>query len=280
MLKSSIPKTVRRITLVLIGMMYLLFVLFPFFWVISTSLKSRGETFLIPPTFIPYAPTIKNYISLWMNHNFGVYYSNSFIVAVLTTLISLAAANLAAFGFSRYRMKLGNPLLLSILLSQMIPSVLFVIPYFIMMGKIGLINTRFALVIAHTSFSLPFCTWMMLGYYRTIPKSIDEAGKIDGCNRFQIFSKIIFPLCIPGNMATLIFAFMQSWNEYLFSMSLVTTERLYSIPVRIALFMGEYQTAWNELMAAAMVASIPVILIYLCVDRYLVGGLVAGSIRQ
>ena len=273
-------KTAKTIITILIAGDLLIFVLFPLFWVVSTSLKTRAETFRIPPTILPGNVTFENYISLWKNNKFGIYYYNSAIVAITVTLISLAIANLAAFGFSRYTMKFKGGLLMVILLSQMIPGVLFVIPYFMMMGKMGLINTKLALIIAHTTFSLPFCTWMLLGYYRTIPNSIDEAGKIDGCTPFQIFFKIVFPLCLPGNIATLIFSFMQSWNEYLFSLSLVTVERMYTVPVGIALFMGEYQTSWNELMAAAVVASVPVIIIYLCVDKYLIGGLTAGSIRQ
>ena len=258
----------------------LVFVLFPLLWVISTALKTKAETFASPPTFIPQEPTLQNFISIWKTRNFVTYYRNSIFVSVATTVICLALANLAAYGFSRFRMRFGNSLLMFILVSQMVPGVLFVIPYFIMMGKLGLINSHMALIVAHTSFALPFTTWMLHGYYNSIPKSLDEAGMIDGCSRVQVFVRIVLPLTMPGNMATLIFAFMQSWNEYLFSVSLVTVDRMYTIPVGIAMFMGEYQTQWNELMAASLLASVPIILLYLLVDKHVIGGLTAGSFRH
>lgn len=280
MISSKKKKITIKILCAIATGLILIFVLLPLLWVLSTSLKSRGETFMTPVSFIPREPTLENYSAIWRERNFVTYFANSIVVAFFTTLLCLIVANLAAFGFSRYKMRFGDSLLMFILVSQMIPSVLFVIPYFIMMGQMGLINTKIALIIAHTSFALPFCTWMLRGYYDSIPLSIDEAGRIDGCTRLQVLTKIVFPLSIPGNMATLIFVFMQSWNEYLFSMSLVTVDRMYTVPVGIAMFMGEYQTAWNELMAASLAASIPTIIIYLLVDKHLIGGLTAGAVRQ
>ena len=121
---------------------------------------------------------------------------------------------------------------------------------------------------------------MLHGYYHSIPKSLDEAGNIDGCTQITVFLKIVLPLTMPGNVATLIFAFMQSWNEYLFSVSLVTVDKMYTVPVGISMFMGEYQTQWNELMAASLLASVPIVLLFLLVDKHLIGGLTAGSVRQ
>ena len=271
-------KATSILSVVLIAII-LFFVLFPLFWIVSTSLKNPAETFRVPPTIIPEEPTFVNYIYLWTVRNFEVYFKNSLIIAISTTLLCLVIANLAAYGFSRYKMKGGNSLLMFLLVSQMIPSVLFVIPYFIVMARMGLINSQIAIIIAHTSFSLPFCTWMMKGYYDSIPKYLDEAGKIDGCSPFRILTQIVFPLTLPGNVATLVFAFLLSWNEYLFSLSLTTKETMYTVPVGIAMFMGEYQTSWNELMAAAVVASLPIIIIYLLVDKYMIVGLAAGAGR-
>ncbi len=272
-------KAISLLVFLLIAIM-LVFVLFPLFWVLSTALKDKAETFASPPTLIPVSPTLDNLFSIWKTRNFVTYYGNSILVAVCTTVLCLALANLAAYGFSRYRMRFGNSLLMFILVSQMVPGVLFVIPYFIAMGKLGLINTYVALIVAHTSFALPFTTWMLHGYYNSIPKSLDEAGKIDGCTQITVFLKIVLPLTMPGNVATLIFAFMQSWNEYLFSVSLVTVDKMYTVPVGISMFMGEYQTQWNELMAASLLASVPIVLLFLLVDKHLIGGLTAGSVRQ
>ncbi len=279
-MKSKYKLIFTRILLFLIMAALMTFVLFPLIWVLSTALKSKTEVFASPPYIIPHSVTFDNFLSIWKDRNFGAYFVNSMIVAAVTTVLCLVIANLAAFGFSRYRMKHANKLIMFILVSQMVPSVLFVMPYFVMMSRAGLVDSKIALIIAHTSFSLPFCTWMLRGYYDSIPFSIDEAGRLDGCSRLSVLTKIVFPLSIPGNIATLIFSFMQSWNEYLFSMSLTTTDRMYTIPVGIAMFMGEYQTEWNELMAASLAASIPVIIVYLIADKYLIGGLTAGAIRQ
>lgn len=280
MTRKRVKMLGSRLLLFLLIAVMLVFTLFPLFWVLSTALKTKTETFATPPTIIPRAPTLKNLLSIWETRNFVTYYKNSIIIALCTTSLCLLVANLAAYGFSRFKLRFGRPLLMFILISQMIPAVLFVIPYFILMGKVSLINTHFALVIAHTSFALPLTTWMLFGYYNSIPKNLDEAAMIDGCTTFTSLLRIVFPLTIPGNVATLLFTFMQSWNEYLFSQSLVTVDRMYTIPVGIAMFMGEYQTEWNELMAASILASVPVIVLFLLVDKHLMGGLTAGAVKQ
>ena len=257
----------------------ILVTLFPILWMISTSLKDRTETFQTPPTILPKQVYWLNYAAIWKVQPFLRYLLNTGIVAVGTCVSSMIVSNLAAYGFSRFRLRHGMKLLVFILLTQMFPGVLLVLPYFLMMSRLGMINTYWALIIAHASFALPFCIWMLTGYYRSIPKELDDSASIDGCSRNQALLSVILPLTLPGNVATLIFSFLQSWNDFLFALTLSTRQEMYTIPVGIALFIGEYRVAWNEIMAAAVVASVPVVILYILVDRHLIHGLVEGSIK-
>ena len=270
----------KRIILGVILLFVIIATVFPIAWVVSTSLKDRAETFNIPPTLIPEKIHWQNYLIIWETQPFARYFLNSIILAVGTCFFGLIIANLAAYGFSRFYLRLHSQMLTTILITKMVPSVLLIIPYFLMMSKLGLLNSYLALIIAYISFALPFCTWLLKGYYDSIPKEIDEAALIDGCSQFQLLTKVIFPLTLPGNIATLIFAFLQSWNEFLFALSLAKDQTMFTIPVGISLFIGEYRVAWNEIMATAVVASLPTVLLYILVDKYLVHGLAEGAVKM
>jgi multiple sugar transport system permease protein len=267
----------RLLVLLLLAMA--LVMLFPVLWIVSTALKSRAETFAVPPYFIPKAPTLDSFAAIWKTQPFLRYFGNSAMVAVATVGIGLLISNMAAYGFSRFRIRGGMVLLMGILMTQMFPGVLFVLPYFIMTGRLGLVNSPVPLIVAHTSFALPFCTWMLTGYYDTIPKAIDESAIIDGCTRGQILRRILLPLSMPGNVATLIFCFLLSWNEFLFALTIATAQIRYTFPVGVALLVGEYRTDWNQIMAASLIGSVPAIILYTLMDKHLVKGLVAGSIK-
>ncbi len=273
-------RVVARLLLDLFLAVIILMTLAPIFWIVATSIKDRAETFSIPPTFVPQKIFWQNYRTIWQVQPFLRYLINTSTVAVSSCLFSLVIANLAAYGFSRFRLRFGLPILMFVLLTQMFPAVLLVLPYFLMMSRAGLVNTYWALIIAHTSFALPFCTWMLRGYYNTIPRELDAAARIDGCNRNQALAHVVLPLTVPGTVATTVFSFLLSWNDFLFALSLSTDQRMYTIPVGIALFVGEYRVAWNEIMAAAVVASLPVVMLYIAMDRHLVRGLVEGSIKS
>jgi multiple sugar transport system permease protein len=276
---AAVRKSLVHWVLVLLLVAIALVLFFPVLWIISTALKNRAETFAVPPYFIPKAPTVESFALIWKTQPFLRYFANSALVAVATVAVSLLVANMAAYGFSRFRLRGGMVLLMGILLTQMFPGVLFVLPFFIMTGRLGLVNSPMPLIVAHTSFALPFCTWMLTGYYDTIPKAIDESAIIDGCTRGQILRRILVPLGIPGNVATLIFCFLLSWNEFLFALTLATAQLRYTFPVGIALLVGEYSTEWNQIMAASLIGSVPAILLYTLMDKHLISGLVAGSVK-
>jgi ABC-type glycerol-3-phosphate transport system permease component len=167
-----------------------------------------------------------------------------------------------------------------LLVTQMFPSIMLLIPYFTVMKTLGLINTYAGLILCYISFTIPFCTWMMMGYFQSIPKELDAAATIDGCGRFRIFWQIVLPLALPGLVATAMYAFLVGWNEYMFALILTTSEPMKTLAVGIGQLIGQYRIAWNDLMAVSLVASIPVTILFLLLQKHLISGLTAGAVKQ
>jgi multiple sugar transport system permease protein len=256
-----------------------LFVLFPLYSMLITSLKPQAATLTLPVQWWPAAPTVQAYVSMWAGRPYGRYFLNSLTVASMTTLVSIALAALAGYGFSRYRFRGASPLLMGMVGTQMIPAILLLITYFKVVSVLELYNTLTALVIAYTSFVLPFATWILKGYFDTIPTELDEAAMIDGCSPLATFGRVVLPVALPGLTATSIYAFLLAWNEFMFAYVLTDSNEKYTISVGIAHLFGEYSVAWNELMAAGMVAAVPPIVLYMFTSRYLVSGLTAGALK-
>jgi ABC-type glycerol-3-phosphate transport system permease component len=256
-----------------------LFVLFPFYSMLVTSLKDQAATLTAPVQFWPKAPTVQAYVTMWAGRPYGRYFLNSLAVASATTAVSVTLAALAAYGFSRYRFRGATALLMGMVGTQMIPGILLLITYFKVVSLVELYNTRTALVIAYTSFVLPFATWILKGYFDTIPAELDEAALIDGCSPLQTFGRVVLPVGLPGITATSIYAFLLAWNEFMFAYVLTDSSEKYTISVGIAHLFGEYSVAWNELMAAGMVAALPPIVLYMFTSRFLVSGLTAGALK-
>ena len=256
-----------------------LFVLFPFYSMLVTSLKPPAATMTVPVQWWPNPPTVEAYVSMWGGRPYGRYFLNSLIVALATTFVSVALAALAGYGFSRYRFRGAAGLLMGMVATQMIPAILLLITYFKVVSLLELYNTLTALVIAYTSFVLPFATWIMKGYFDTIPVDLDEAATIDGCSPLSTFLRVALPVAVPGITATSIYAFLLAWNEFMFAYVLTDSNEKYTISVGIAHLFGEYSVAWNELLAAGMVAGIPPIVLYMFTSRFLVSGLTAGALK-
>lgn len=253
--------------------------LFPLLWMLCVSLKNPTEVSAYPITWIPRAPTLESYARVWTYGQFGHYFLNSVIVAGVSTLLCVGVAAPAAYGFSRFRY-FGHAFLESTVLStQMLPAILLVIPYFVLMRQVGLINTYPALWLIYTAFALPFCMWMLIGFFKGVPRDLDEAALIDGCGWFNAFRLVVLPLAVPGVAATTLFAFIASWKEYLFALVLTTDRSMYVVPVGIASLFGEHSAAWNDIMAAAVIATVPALIFYAFLDRYLVAGLTAGAVK-
>ena len=255
------------------------FCLFPLAWMVSTSLKVFEETYVTPPTWWPAHPTLRAYGTIWSIQSFSTYFINSSIVAGITTVVSLVLASLAGYGFSRFRFPGAGSLMGFILATQMFPGVMLVIPYFLMSSKAGFFNSYQILIIAYTSFALPFCVWMLKGFFDRVPRELDEAALIDGASRFGAFVRVSLPLAMPGIVATAIFSFLVAWNEFLFAVALTSSPQMYLLTVGIASNIGQFRIQWNDLMAGAVVATVPIILLYSVLERYLVEGLTAGAVK-
>jgi ABC-type glycerol-3-phosphate transport system permease component len=262
------------------GMLLLLLVtVFPFYWMLNTSLKPQSEVFQSPPTFVSLSWSLAGYARVLATRAVGRYFWNSAVVSVGSTLLAMLLSALAAYGFSRFRMRWERPLVLLLLFTQMLPGTLLIIPYFQLMANLGLINTYLALILAYASFALPFSTWMLIGFFRSIPLELDEAAMVDGCGRIRAFWRVILPLCLPGLVAVAIFTFLLAWNAYVFALVLTTDPKMFPLSVGIANMMGEYQVVWNEMMAAAVLATLPVLILYGFLERYLVQGITAGAVK-
>ena len=253
---------------------------FPLFWMVSTSLKTTSAVFSSPPVWWPLAPTAAAYIDVATKLNFPLYFWNTLVVSLLSTVLSMAFAILAAYGFSRFRFR-GRGLAMTFILgTQMFPLILLIIPYFTIMQRLGLVNTDLALVVAYSSFSLPFCTWVLIGFFDSIPRELDEAALVDGCSRTGALFRVVLRTALPGLGATSVFAFMNAWNQYLFPLVITTSWRKYTLPLAIASLMGQTRFEWNDVMAASVLAALPPLVLFLFFQKYFIQGLAAGAVKE
>ncbi len=251
----------------------------PLLWVVSTSFKVITEVATNPPTFFPAHPTIRPYIDLWSKEPYLLYTFNSTVVSLSSGALALFISCLAAYGMARYRFK-GVKLLLAIfLLSQMFPGASILIPVTQTMLKLRLYNTLAGLSLVYTAFFIPFSSWMLYGYFRAIPRELDEAAHIDGCTRMGILRRIIIPLTVPGLAATFVFSFLGAWNEFLFALVLTNDNSVRTLPVGMQALIGQYMTDWNLLAAAAIIFAIPPLVLFFLFEKALLKGLTAGAVK-
>ncbi|MEM6428115.1 MAG: carbohydrate ABC transporter permease [Deinococcota bacterium] len=256
------------------------FVIVPVLWMFSTSVKTMEEMFSLPIKWIPETISWDAYQRIWTDYPFGRYILNSFIVVSGATLISLFVSSLAGYGASRFRFLGRTAFLTFLLITQMFPSIMLLIPYFQLMKTFGLINTYAGLIFAYISFTIPLASWLMLGYFNSIPKELDDAASIDGASRWRIFWQIVMPLALPGLAATAVYAFIVGWNEYIFALVLTTDDKMKTIPIGIGELIGQYRIAWNDMMAVSLVVSVPLTILFLFLQRFLVSSLTAGAVKQ
>ncbi|MDI6878506.1 MAG: carbohydrate ABC transporter permease [Desulfitobacteriaceae bacterium] len=255
--------------------------IFPLLWIISTSFKPAAEVFDSQIHFIPVTPTLGNYRVLFtMKHNiFFNWLGNSALIAVSTTLLGLFLATTAAYALSRFRFPGHRASLFTFLLIQMFPGALLIVPLYQLMRAYGLLNSWFGLVLAYATTALPFCVWMLKGFFDTIPLEIEEAARVDGLSPFGSFYRIVLPLSLPGLAVTAFYSFITAWNEFMYAMTFMSKEKLYTLPVGMGTFVNQFQSDWQYLAAGAVMITIPVIVFFFFAQRYLVSGLTAGGTK-
>jgi multiple sugar transport system permease protein len=251
---------------------------FPFIYLALTSFKTPLATIAVPPRLLPSPWTLANYVNALSRQGVPAALINSVITAVLSTVISLLLAVPAAYGITRFRTRLGRFFVMAALVTRMVPPVTVGIPLLSTMAFLRLTDTSFGLALAHTTVSLPLSIWLMASFFEAIPNELDEAAKVDGCSRVGALWRVVLPLTAGGLAVTAIFAFLASWNEFLFAL-LLTSVRAQTTPIVIANFQTQFGLDWGSMTALAMVYSLPVILLTFILQRYIVAGLTLGAVK-
>ncbi|MEZ3436266.1 MAG: carbohydrate ABC transporter permease [Lachnospiraceae bacterium] len=255
-------------------------VLIPILWMVSTSIKLESETITIPPQWIPDHPTLESYKRLWSEYPFAVYFKNSIIISFGAVILSVGFSCLAGYGVTRFRFRGKQSFLTFLLVTQMFPSIMMLIPYYKVLSTYNLKDTYLGMILVYISFTIPFCSWMMVGFFKTIPLELDEAAIIDGCSRWRAFRQIVLPMTLPGISSSAIYAFITAWNEYMFAQILINNPELKTVPLGIAELNGFYKILWNDMMAASVIASLPLIILFIFLQKYFISGLTAGAVKQ
>jgi len=262
----------RYVFLILVTLFFLL----PFIWILRCSLITKAEAYMIPPNWSAEL-TLENYIAVFQQNTFGKYFFNSFFIAICSTLLSILLGAMASYWIARICKK-PNPIKICILCTQMIPPVVLVIPMALIINNMKMGDTYTALVIAYLTFNLPYVIWQLISFFQSIPKELDEASEVDGCTRIQAYFRIILPLAMPGIMASGVYCFIMSWNEFMFAnnFSGLATR---TIPVAIAALETQNGLQVAELCASCMVGILPVVFLSVFIKKYLVNGLTFGSVK-
>jgi multiple sugar transport system permease protein len=291
---SAVKKALLYLTLALVTF----FVCFPLVWALSTSLKPKSEIFATPPTLIPRATTLENYEALLTGRQqyyqadpkaaasgpspaafFTRWFLNSMIVTIGSTLISIVVSTLAAYSLTRFRYWGRRFIPYFSLLGYMVPSIIFVFPLFLMMVRLELTDSLWSLILGYVCITLPFCMWLMWAFMRSIPLEIEEAALIDGASRYQVFANVVLPTALPGIIAASIFSMIVSWNDYLFGRVFMNSLDNFTLTVGVMLFFEGTHVDWGLLMAASVLMTLPMAILFMTLQRHLVAGFGAGAVK-
>ncbi|OLC65992.1 MAG: hypothetical protein AUG14_11515 [Candidatus Rokubacteria bacterium 13_1_20CM_2_68_19] len=260
------------------GSVLLLLGAFPLFWMLSTSLKPSGEIFATP-TLVPRHATLGNFVQLLAETNFAVYFKNSVIVSLTTVVVTLAASAAGAYALTRFAFRGRDTVIRLILATYMFAPIMIIIPFYILVRQLGLVNTRLALVLSYTTFCLPFCLWLLRAFFAGVPLELEEAAMVDGANRARAAWYVTLPLALPGLIAAGIFTFILAWNDFLFALVLITSDELKTLPVGVNDLFNATIVDWGMIMAAGVVITVPTIGFFVAVQRYLIQGWGAGGLK-
>lgn len=269
-----------RIGLYISFVLVVLGFLFPLLWVLSLSLQTRFEVLQVPPSIIPTSFAFENYAEVLDTAPVLQYLWNSFRIVISTVILTLIIAIPAAFALSRYKMKLKNHFMVAILMTQMVSAVVITIPIYRLFASWGLINQLWLVIIIYVAVVLPFTTWFLKNYLDTIPKDMDEAAIIDGCSRWQMLTKVLFPVCMPGIVSVVIIVAVQSWSQFVIPFILIDDASLYPVSVGVVNLQSTQTQITTHLLAAGSIMSIvPVIILFVLLQKYIVGALTSGAVK-
>ena len=272
----------NNIKLIFLSLSLLLIILiffFPFFWIITSSFKIPEEIIATSTTIIPRSFTLEHYNKILFNSDFFIYLKNSLIVSFSSMIISIILSVSAAYGLHKLKFYGNKFVEYSLLVTYAFPGVILLVPIYLLFAKVNLLNSYFALIIVNVLFATPFAVWMLKAFFKLIPNEIEEAAYIDGASRYVVISRIIVPLAAPGIASVAIFCFIISWTEYLFASILISGDDLKTFPVGLAGIVGQYQIDWGFLLSGAVLASLPVIFLFVFIGKYFVSGLTEGAVK-
>lgn len=258
---------------------FALIAIFPIWQVVNISLRPGDQLLSTSLELIPQNATLNNYVRLFTEREFVRWLGNSALVSLTVTLTGVLFASMAGYGFSRFRFVGKKAGLLSLLTTQMFPGTMLLLPMYIMLINLGLINSYLGIVVVYSATALPFCIWTMKGYYDTIPTSLEEAARIDGCTQMSAFYRVILPLAAPALVITALFSFMSAWSEYIVAAQILQDADLWTLPIGLKSFESSMSTEWGLYGAASIVVMIPVVVLFLALSRWLVSGLTLGSVK-
>ncbi len=272
-------RRVKVVLLATVGWGVAVVFLAPYMFMLLTAVKPAGELYSTPAEYLPDEWQWSNFIEVWRVEPIWPYLRNTLIIAGLSTVLALAVSLPAAYYTSRHRFRGRQAFLLLVLVTQMFAPTALVIGLYREMVTLGLVNTYTALVLTNGAFNLAFSIWILHGFFSSIPHELEEAAALDGCSKLQVLRRVTLPLAMPGVVTAVIFTFIAAWNEFVVALTLTATPERQPLTVGITSFVGQYQTQWQYLFAASLVAVVPVVLLFAAIERYLVGGLTAGSIK-
>ena len=272
----------RRLPLLLLTAAVVLYCLLPFLWLLITSFKSPADVFRAPTGYLPNPFDLANWEKVLTLPRFTRALLNSAIVAASASAISLAVGSICSYALARLRFPGKQVVLSTVLAVAMFPGIAIVSPLFLQFSDWGLINSKWALILPNVTFTLPICIWTLNAFFRDLPAELEEAARVDGCTRLQVFTQIVAPLAAPGVFTTAILLFIAAWNEYLFARTFMSEQNQFTAPVAIAQFEGSdiaAATPWGEITAAAAVSTLPLVILVLLFQRRIISGLTAGAVK-
>jgi ABC-type glycerol-3-phosphate transport system permease component len=273
--KAQIGKAVSYTILLLAAFV----ALFPLFWTLSTSIKTRNDTFVLPPKFFSFEPTWKNYAAIFDTRGFGHIYLNTVVITLASTLLCVLVSTLAAYALARSpRFRSRRPLEVSLILVRAIPAIVIMVPLFTITSKLGVYDNHFALILMYAAVNVPFATWLMMSFVEQVPVTLEQSAAVDGAGRLQILWHVVLPLILPGMAATTIFVALLAWNEFLIPVMLAGNSAK-TLPVFISGFISARNLDWGPMAAASSLAILPIAILTVLAQRWLISGLSSGAIK-
>lgn len=273
-------RTLARIAILIVLLIGAGYAALPVVWMLSSSFKPNTDIFQYPPRLIPETFTWDAYTAIFTDPGKVRFFLNSYFVSLSVTLLTLLVAILAAFAFSRFEFPFKRILNVVVVSVQAVPPITLLIPYFGLIVALGLFNTYPGLILTYMVFTLPYAIIMMTGYFNTLPRELDEAVKVDGGSSWTALWRVLVPISVPGMVSVGIYTFMIAWNEYLFALTLTKTPEMRTVPIGIQLLMGQHSYEWNQMMSMSILGCIPILLLFLFFQRYFIGGMTAGAVKN